>query len=340
MPKHESESTCSHHPKSNEGSSSHHADHSHGVAHGNGHHHHHSISDNLRLAFVLNLIFSIIELVGGFLTSSVAVTADGMHDLGDAISIGLALFLEKVSTQKATSDFSYGYRRFSLLSALITGGVLIGGSSIIVFEALSRFWQPHEPNSLGMLGLSVLGLGVNGYAAFRVSKGKTQAEKVISLHLLEDFLGWLAVLVGSILIRVFHWAWVDPVLALAIAGFVLWNVVGHIKTTLLLFLQKTPDDVNLEKLKHELSQIETVQNIHDLHCWSLDGQQNVISLHAVLNTKLLANQTDGLAESIKTLASQTKNRIRHELEHLGHFHSTIEIEFDNEVCTIDCAKES
>ena len=184
------------------------------------HHHHHGESSNIAVAFWLNFCFTLIEFVGGYLTNSVAIMADAMHDLGDCLAIGFAWVASKVANREANVRYSYGYRRWSLLSALVNSVILVLGSVWILTEAIPRLWQPQLPMAEGMIALAVLGVLVNGAAVYKLRVGKTQNEQVLSWHLLEDVLGWAAVLVGSILLYLTGWAWIDPVLSIGFTCFI------------------------------------------------------------------------------------------------------------------------
>lgn len=255
-------------------------------------HHHHSDKSGISLAFWLNLLFSIIEIIGGFLTNSTAIIADAFHDFTDAVAIGVAVLLEKLSGKKRTSKFSYGYKRFSLLSALGMSLFLLIGAIFMCMGAYRSFTNPEPVNSMGMLWLAALGIGINGFAFLRIRNGHhhghhhhshSHNSKAIMLHLLEDVLGWVAVLIGAVVIYFTGWYWIDGVLALAIAVFIGYNAIRNFIGTMKILLQSVPENVNIEKLSSELHHIDGVQNIHDLHVWSIDGNYNIGSLHAVVN---------------------------------------------------------
>jgi cobalt-zinc-cadmium efflux system protein len=298
------------------------------MAHGSvpHHHHHHHTPDvstrNIGLAFWLNISFAAIELVGGLMTQSLAILSDALHDFGDALSLGLGWFLQHKSAQGPTENFSYGLRRLSLLSALISAIVISGGALYIVFESLASFNDPREPNGLGMMGLAVFGIAMNGFAAWRLGHGHTQNEKVMKWHLIEDVLGWVAVLIGSIFIYFFKWDFLDPLLAIGISIFVFYNVVRHLYETTNLFLQGNPNPEGLRAFRTQVDALSTVYEIHDVHFWSLDGVRHILSLHAVLKDLV---QAEEVKEQIRTLSKL-----------LGDCHVTIEIESMDEHCHNDC----
>ena len=291
-------------------------------------HSHHASGDNaskrIGWAFFLNVAFTIIEFIGGWLTNSTAIMADAVHDLGDSLSIGTAWILNKLGDKEANNTFSYGYKRFSLLGALINGLVLTIGSVWILFEAIPRLTEPQMPNAEGMLLLSIFGMAVNGFAAYKLSDGDSLNERVLNWHLLEDVLGWVAVFIVSIVLMFKPWPILDPILSIGFTLFILFNVVRNLKETLLLFLQATPDRKQVEKVRSVLLSKSEVDALHHFHIWSLDGEQNVMTAHLVL--------TNG----VTVLQMQTlKRQLQEELAVFEFVHTTIELEFADEQCRDD-----
>lgn len=288
---------------------------------GQHHDHHHGSGGRLGLAFFLNLAFTIIEFIGGALTNSVAIMADAVHDLGDTLAIGLAWTLDRVGRKEADDGFTYGYHRLSLLGALINGAILIIGSLWILTEALPRLMNPQMPNAVGMIWLAILGVSVNGFAAYKLSGGKTLNEKVLNWHLLEDVLGWVAVLIISIALLFVEWPILDPILSIAFTLFILINVLKRLSQTIRLFLQAAPDNRIAEETRGKLQALEHVAGIHHLHVWSLDGERHVLSAHLLLD---------------KPISSDTQNAVkmalRAALEEFDFAHTTIELEQSAETC--------
>ncbi|AWB67897.1 cation transporter [Saccharobesus litoralis] len=294
----------------------------HSHSHGHNHSHHdEGASKRIGWAFFLNLIFTIVEFIGGWLTNSTAIMADAIHDLGDSISIGTSWVLNKLSNKPASNRFSYGYKRFSLLGALINGLVLTVGSIFILIEAIPRLVNPEMPQVEGMLLLAIFGMVVNGYAAHKLSHGKTLNERVLNWHLLEDVLGWVAIFVVSIILMFVDWPILDPILSICFTLFILFNVLRALKSTLMLFLQATPDIELIESIKSRMLSKDIVGEVHHLHIWSLDGENNVLTAHIVLNTEI-SN------EELKAYKLELLN----ELEEFDFAHTTIEIELLDEQC--------
>ena len=285
------------------------------------HKHDHGASERIGYAFFLNFFFTIIEFIGGWLTNSTAIMADAVHDLGDTLSIGLAWILGKLSTKSPSDRFTYGYARLSLLGALINGAVLIIGSVWILLEAVPRLFEPEMPHAQGMFWLAILGVVVNGYAAFKLSKGKTLNERVLNWHLLEDVLGWVAVLIVSIVLLFADWPILDPMLSIAFTLFILINVLRNLTITIKLFLQATPDKSMRENILKKLSDVEHVETVHHLHLWSLDGERHVLTAHLVLDKPLEMN-----------LQTKIKSAIAEQLAEFDLAHTTIEFEQPSEAC--------
>ncbi|KPM49271.1 cation diffusion facilitator family transporter [Jiulongibacter sediminis] len=295
--------------------------HDHSHTHGHSHHHHHHGTGNISTAFWLNISFTIIEVIGGFFTNSVAILSDALHDLGDSLSLGLAWYFQKKSGKRSDSVYTYGYGRFSLVGALINSIILIVGSVYMLTEAIPRILNPEESDAQGMFWLAILGIVVNGAAVFKLKKGDSLNERAVMLHLMEDVLGWAAVLIGSIIMYFTGWTIIDPLLSIGITVFILFNVYGNLKGVFRVILQGTPEGVNMEEVKEKVTGLEGIKEIHDVHLWTVDGQKNIMSLHAVLE------------EGFETV--KIKDEIRHELQHLEIEHVTIETENADEDCGME-----
>ena len=289
------------------------------MGHHHGHHHHGT--KNLRIAFFLNLSFTIVEIVGGILTNSLAILSDALHDLGDSLSIGLSWYFQKLSIREGDRTFSYGYRRFSLLGAIVNSMVLLTGSVFILLEAIPALLDPGEANAKGMLVLAVFGVLVNGAAALNLKRGVSLNEKVITLHLLEDVLGWVAVLIGSLVMMFWEVPIIDPLLSVLIAAFIIYNAVKNLRKGFGIILQAIPQGVDIEAIQRKLQNLTEVEGIHDCHVWSMDGEYHVLSVHLVL----------GQAYHLSEVAD-IKRRAKALLKDQSIHHVTIEFELPEENC--------
>jgi cobalt-zinc-cadmium efflux system protein len=297
------------------------------MGHSHDHHHHHDHAEgNIRVAFFLNLAFTIIEIVGGILTNSLAILSDALHDLGDSLSLGLSWYFQKISKKGRTKSFSFGYKRFSLLGAIINSIVLVAGSIIILSKAIPQIFHPEEVHVQGMFYLAILGIVVNGAAVLQLRKGSSMNERVVSLHLLEDVLGWVAVLIGSVIMMYFDAPFIDPLMSVLIAVYILFNVYKNLKKSMVIILQGIPEEVSIESIREKLRSIQAITNVHDCHVWSMDGNYNVLTVHLVLDKDYPLSEQVALKQQVKQiLKGESVN------------HITIEFENQDEHCElVDC----
>lgn len=280
--------------------------HNHSHDHHNHHHHHDGATKNIVIAFFLNLVFAIIELIGGIYTNSVAILSDALHDFGDSISLGISWYLQKISNKGRDAKYSYGYKRFSLLGAISISIILLIGSIFIIKECIERILEPQGVNAQGMMLLAILGIIVNGIAVFRLNKGKTFNERAVFLHMMEDVLGWVAVLIVSIVMQFVNLPILDPLLSIAVCIWVLINVYRNLKGTFKVLLQEVPQDVDLDKLQQEIKALPHVNSLHDVHLWSLDGERSIMTLHVVTQEQIAIETLELLKEQIRKLCFEYK----------------------------------
>ncbi|MDH6303791.1 cobalt-zinc-cadmium efflux system protein [Parabacteroides sp. PF5-5] len=296
------------------------------LKHNHSHSHGTTGSGNIRLAFFLNLFFAIIELAGGLITNSVAILSDALHDFGDSVSLGIAWYLQKFSEKGRDKYYSYGYKRFSLLGALFISIILLVGSVFVIEECVKRILEPQAPNAQGMFLLSILGIIVNGAAVLRLKKGSSINERAVSLHMMEDVLGWIAVFIVSIVMMFVNLPILDPLLSIAISIWILTNVYRNLKDTFHILLQQVPQNIDLEGLEDKIRQIPGVLSLHDIHLWTLDGEENILTLHIVLADGITVDQQATIKSEVRTLCINADIA-----------HATIEFEQSGELCSLaDC----
>lgn len=281
---------------------------------------------NILIAFLLNMCFSIFELIGGIFTNSIAIISDAVHDFGDSISIGISYFLEKKSKNKPDNKYTYGYARYSILGAGITNTILITGSVLVILNAIERIILPSEINYDGMIIFAVFGVIVNFIAAYFTKEGDSLNQKAVNLHMLEDVLGWAVVLIGAFIIKFTKISIIDPIMSIGVAIFIIVHATKSFKEILDLFLEKTPKGIEIEELKEHLLKIKNVEDVHHIHIWSMDGVNNYATMHIVTEVK----DTQKL-----------KNDVKEELKEHGINHTTIEIEEkDYKCCETECKVEN
>lgn len=279
---------------------------------------------NFRTVFILNFGFTIFEIAGGIYTNSIAIISDALHDFGDSISIALAWFLEKYSHKKSNNKFTYGYGRFSLLGALINAIVLVIGSTFILANAVPRIIQPQKTNAEGMILFAIIGVLVNGAAVFKLKNEDTMNARVLMLHLLEDVLGWMAILAVAITLLFYPTYILDAILSIVITLYILFNVIMNLRKTVALFLQATPENIDLDEIDKKLKSIEKVISTHHTHVWSLDGSNHILTTHLIVEKSTTRQEIVKIKLKCKQLFENYK------LTHL-----TIEIELEDEVCLMN-----
>ena len=222
---------------------------------------------NILFAFILNLAFSIFEFFGGLFTNSVAILSDSIHDMGDALSIGISFFLEKKSKKKPDNKYTYGYTRYSVLGGLITTVILMVGSILVIYNAIGRIINPVAVDYRGMILFAVIGVITNFVAAYLTKEGDSINQKSVNLHMLEDVLGWIVVLIGAIIMNYTDISILDPIMSIGVAIFILVNTLKNLKDILDLFLEKTPNNINIDEIKNHLLEIDEVEDIYTIYMY-------------------------------------------------------------------------
>ena len=236
---------------------------------------------NILIAFLLNLCFSIFEFVGGIFTGSVAIVSDAVHDMGDAISIGVSFFLERKSQKQPDETYTYGYARYSVIGGVITTFILLFGSAAVIYNAILRIANPVAIDYNGMIIFAVIGALVNLAAAYFTREGDSINQKAVNLHMLEDVLGWAVVLVGAVVMRFTDLTVIDPLMSIGVAVFIFINALKNLKEVLDLFLAKTPESIQINEIKEHVESIDGVLGVHHIHIWSMDGSANYATMHVV-----------------------------------------------------------
>ena len=271
---------------------------------------------NILIAFFLNLLFSIFEFIGGTVTGSVAIVSDAVHDIGDAVSIGYSCFLEHKSKKQPDEIYTYGYTRFSVVGSLITTVILLVGSIIVIYNAVVRIFNPVSINYNGMIIFAIIGLAVNFCAAMFTKDGESLNQRAVNLHMLEDVLGWLVVLVGAVVMRFTDFAIIDPVLSIFVSVFIFVNALKNFRQIENVFLERIPSGIELGKIKEHICEIDGVLDVHHIHVWSIDGYNNYATMHIVTDDE----------------SSKIKEKIREELSEHNIGHVTLELEKSDEHC--------
>ncbi len=299
-------------------------DHSH---HGHDHHHHHSVSaENLNKAFYigigLNLAFTIIEYVMGYIYGSLALLSDASHNLSDVASLVISLIGMRLASALAKKSFTYGYKKASLLASLVNAILLIVVVIGIVKESLERLLAPTELGGMAIVIVAGIGVFINTISAFLFFKGQKDDINIKGafLHLLVDALVSVGVVISGLVIYYTDWFIIDPVISLAIAAVILISTWGLLKESIRLVMDAVPKEINTEKITESILSVDGVKDVHHLHIWALSSTENALTAHIILENCDMENW------------DKIRDEIKHELEHHKVSHATLEPEADNIEC--------
>ena len=277
------------------------------------HEHNHKTEENILIAFILNISFSIFEIIGGIITGSIAIISDAIHDAGDAISIGISYFLERKSNKKSDKNYTFGYRRYSIIGALISTSILLIGTFIVIYNAIGRLFNPVDINYNGMIIIAIVGVIINFLAAYCTREGDSLNQHAVNLHMLEDVLGWVVVLIGSIVIKITNFVYLDSIMSIGISIYLIIESIKNLKKIMNILLIKIPEGITVEEVKETVLKIKEVKDIHHVHIWTIDGEKNYATIHVVADKNI-------------------KEEIREKLKEIGIHNVTIELETSKEKC--------
>ncbi|MGJ5710303.1 CDF family zinc efflux transporter CzrB [Staphylococcus equorum] len=290
--------------------------------HGHNHAHGHVHTNNkkiLLISFLIIGIFMIVEIIGGFVSNSLALLSDGLHMFSDTISLGVALLAFIYAERHANKHKTFGYKRFEILAALFNGVTLFIIGIIIIVEAIGRFFDPQEVQSTEMFIISVTGLIVNIIVAYLMFKGGDTSHNInmrgAFLHVIGDLLGSVGAIIAAVLIWNFNLTIADPIASIIVSVLIIKSSWGITKSSLNILMEGTPSDVNMNQVFSMITEEEKIKNIHDCHVWTISNEMNALSCHAVVPNTMTIEEGEVLL-----------NRLEHKLEHLNIQHMTIQLE--------------
>ena len=237
---------------------------------------------NIITAGLINLIFSIVELIGGLLTNSVAILSDAVNDFGDACSIGLSFVLDKRAGKQPNAVYTYGYARSRVVGALATAMFLLAGVGYMIYTAIHKLITPEPVSGAWVFILSACGIVLNFIAMLKMRSGADMNAKMLSFHMLEDVLEGIVVLIGSIFIWVFKIYCLDPIISIAFSVYILINVIFKLVEIFGVLMQKCPKSFDKTNFEKDIKMIDSVLDVTDMHIWTLDGSSVIASMHVLL----------------------------------------------------------
>lgn len=256
------------------------------MAHHHDHHHHHEVTDkNLSASIWMNVVITLAQIVGGFISGSLALISDALHNFSDVLSLVLSLIAHRLSKRKATTNSTFGYKRAEILVAFINAATLIIVAVFLVIEAIERFSNPVRISSGLVIGLSLLGILFNGFSALLIKKDSEHNLNMKSayIHLFTDMLASVAVLAGGILMYYFQWFWIDSVLTFLIALYLIYMSFDILKTSTKMLLLFTPQHLEIEKIVETVHQKTGIHQLYHIHLWHLND--NTLHFEAHLDCK-------------------------------------------------------
>ncbi len=304
-----------------------HHDHKHHSSHEHNHHHNHSNSNKKALLFslIITFIFMIVEVIGGFISGSLALISDSIHMLADVTALSTALWATSFSLKKANDLKSYGYKRIEIIVGLINALILVSISFLILKEGVERLFNPTTINSNQLILVSIIGLIVNIISALIMYSGAKNSINMRGafLHIISDLLGSLGVIAAGLIIYFTGWVYADPIVSILISLLILSSVINLIKESFDILMEGTPKNLNLNQIINRLEQLDNVSNVHDLHVWCLSENEILLTAHIVIDDNLISESKETIIKVKKILHHDFKIE-----------HSTLELESVN--CNESC----
>ncbi|MBK8557705.1 MAG: cation transporter [Lewinellaceae bacterium] len=303
------------------------------MADSHGHHHHHGpLTEQVNKAFVwgigLNLLFVIVEAAAGWYADSLALLTDAGHNLSDVGALGLSLLAFRLARVQPNSQYSYGYRKFTVLASLANGLLLLLAVGAIGWEAIHRLSTPPEVPGNTVALVAGIGILINTFTAwlFFHDRDKDLNIKGAYLHLAADAAVSVAVVGAGLTMQYTGWRWIDPAISFGVLAVILWSTWGLLRDSIRLSLDGVPPNVQVAKIREAANGVSSIKDIHHIHVWAMSTTETALTAHIVVR--------DDLSPA---LLSSTKHEFRHALEHLGIQHATLEVECESEDCgSEDC----
>lgn len=262
--------------------------------------------NNTKITILFNLTFSILEIIGGFLTNSISIISSAIHDFSDSITVCLENLFNKKSKQKPNNKYSFGYSRYKLIGKFFTSILLLITSGIIIYFAINKIKNPLNINYDGMIIFSIFGILLNAYVAYKLKNDKEN-----NYNTMIDVYGWLIVLISSILIKLFKIFIIDPVVAIIMALYMLYQTYKYLNEIFNAIMEKVPVALNIDKIQNDIIiNNSNIKEIDNLNIWSIDNKNIYFTGHIILNENLDYKKIIELKNNIKKyLNEQNINHI-------------------------------
>ncbi len=273
------------------------------MAHSHSHSHDHPDlkGRNLLISILLNIIITVAQVIGGIVSGSLALLSDALHNFSDVLSLIVSYIADKYSKKEASFDKTFGYKRAEIIAAFVNASTLIVVAVYLVFEAVERFLNPQEIESTLVIWLALLGIIANGFSVLLLKKNAKENMNMRSayLHLLTDMSASVAVLIGGLLMKYFGWFWVDSLLTVLIAIYLVYMGYDLLKSSFKILMLFTPDDISLEKLREAISKHPEINNVHHIHIWQLNEKETHLEAHIDFNKDISLSRFDEILNEVE-----------------------------------------
>jgi cobalt-zinc-cadmium efflux system protein len=273
------------------------------------HHHHHEkepTGKNLLVSILLNSGITLAQAIGGFISGSLSLLSDALHNFTDVISLIISYVAHIFSKKKASLHKTFGYKRAEIIAAFVNASTLMVISVLLIIEAVKRFFEPQEIQAGLVIWLSIVAIAGNGFSVLLLKKdsGRNMNMRSAYLHLLTDMMASVAVLVGGLLMKYFGWFWIDPLLTLAIAIYLIIVGFDLLKSSFNVLMLFTPEDIPIKKIVEKIRVIEEVRNVHHIHIWQLNEDEVHMEAHIDFRKDISLSEFDAILERIEKIVTK------------------------------------
>ena len=265
-------------------------------------HHHHEVSGkNLFITIILNIIITLSQIVGGIMSGSLALLSDAMHNFSDVLALLIAYFANRLSSRPNTSAKTFGYKRAEILAALFNASVLIGIAIFLIIEAFHKLYHPEAIDSLWVIGLGLLSIVLNSISVLLVKNDAhdNMNIKAAYLHLLTDVMTSVAVVGGGILMYYFGLFWIDPLISILIALYLIWASFGLVKESSAILMQFSPSEIDVAELIKVIEEEDDIINVHHIHLWKLDDKHIHLEAHLDFKKDLSLSESNAVIDTLE-----------------------------------------
>ncbi len=277
------------------------------MTHGHHHHHHHKTHDlkgrNLLISIILNVVITLSQIIGGIISGSLALLSDALHNLSDVFSLIISYLANVLSRKEASAGKTFGYKRAEIIAAFVNSATLIIVAVFLIKEAVERFFNPEEIGTGIVITLSILGILANGFSVLllRPDSDRNMNLRSAYLHLLTDMMASVAVLVGGILMYYFNWFWIDPLLTILIALYLIFMGYDLLKDSTRVLMLFTPNTIEVKNIVQAICTLESVKNVHHVHIWQLNEDEVHMEAHIDFVEDIRLSEFDQILDEIEEL---------------------------------------